>query len=72
MDARNLLPKEGERGHASQPDSPGFASLHRSSDKPPRPMHSLCPRLKRAKFLDVSIDASRQLPDSLVAVKLNF
>jgi hypothetical protein len=30
------------------------------------------PRLKRVKFLDVSIDASRQLPDSLVAVKLNF
>jgi hypothetical protein len=43
MDARNLLPKEGERGHASQPDFPGFASLHRSSDRPPYPMHSVGP-----------------------------
>jgi len=25
MDTRNLLPKEGKRGHANQPDSPGFA-----------------------------------------------
>jgi hypothetical protein len=29
MGARNLLPKEGERGHAGQPDSREFASLHR-------------------------------------------
>jgi hypothetical protein len=43
MDARNLLPKEGERGHASQADFPGFASLHRSSDRPPYPMHSVGP-----------------------------
>jgi hypothetical protein len=71
MDARNLLRKEGERGHANQPDFPGFARLHRLSDRPPYPMHSVGPALSLLA-LNVSIDVSRQLPDSLVAVEANF
>jgi hypothetical protein len=72
MDARNLLPKEGERAMLA---SPIPRDLRVYIDQVTG-LHAQCiryvPRLKGVKLLDVSIDASRQLPDSLVAVKLNF